>query len=347
MPIFRKIQSFLLLALLLITLQIGGCNGHKEIHPLTITGRTMGTTYLVKIVQSPPLVDLETIEKEISTLLEKINQQMSTYQSGSELSRFNSFRKTDWFPVAPDIITVVKAAFNLSKESTGAFDITIGPLVNLWGFGPETINGVKPTSEAISQRKKLVGYEKLHFRESPAALRKETPELYCDLSAIAKGFGVDAIGHYLEEKGIHHYMVEIGGEVRTSGSRQDKQPWRIGLQAPDEGKVLQKIVALHDLAMATSGDYANYREIDGIRFSHTIDPRNGRPISHNLASVTVLHPSCMMADGLATLINVLGPKEGLAFAQNRKLPVFFIIRTDEGFIEQMTPEFRPFLTDQL
>ncbi len=215
-------------------------------------------------------------------------------------------------------------------------------MVNLWGFGPEYQANKIPDDEEIKEKKALTGYKKLSVKLSPPAVKKDIPEIYCDLSAIAKGFGVDKITMLLDSIKIENYMVEIGGEVRTKGKTQQNKLWRIGIEAPDSPTDIQRIIVISDNSMATSGDYRNYYEKDGVRYSHTIDPLIGSPIAHKLASVTVIDKSSMIADGMATAINVLGPEEGYKFALREGLPVFMIVREKQGFVEKMTPEFKTF-----
>ena len=306
---------------------------------ITISGPTMGTTFQVKIVQSEITLDTEVLEREINTRLEEVNRQMSTYRDNSEITQFNRSRSTDWFAVSSDFAYVLHIAREISTWSDGAFDVTIGPLVNLWGFGPNAIPERVPSPDSIDAHRALVGYKKIHIDLSAPAIKKESPEIYCDLSAIAKGYGVDRIASYLDSLGINRYFIEIGGELRTKGHNPLGQLWRIGIASPAGQDELQKALALNNMSMATSGDYHNYFERDGIRYSHTIDPRTGRPITHALASVTVLHKSCAYADGLATAINVMGPEKGIAFAEKRNLAVFMIIRQGDGFVEKMTSDF--------
>lgn len=313
---------------------------------LVIDGPTMGTVYSVKIVSSDlstAKADSLSLRRGIDSLLHRINQQMSTYQETSELSLFNQYRGKDWFAVSSELGLVVEKSLEISELSGGAFDVTVGPLVNLWGFGPEERDELLPAEKEILERKKLVGYEKLQVQFTPPALKKEIPEMYCDLSAIAKGYGVDKVGEYLEKCGIKNYLVDIGGEIRTRGKNHLSQFWKIGVSTPDDRYEIQKVLTLDDLSVATSGDYRNYFEKDGVRYSHTIDPQTGRPITHHLASVTVLHDSCMIADGLATAIDVLGPEKGFQLAEKLGLPVFLIIREDTGFMEKMTPQFEKIL----
>lgn len=307
---------------------------------VTISGPTMGTTFQVKIVQSEITLSADVLDREINARLTEVNRQMSTYQDNSEITQFNRSRSTDWFGVSSDFAYVLHIAHEISTWSDGAFDVTIGPLVNLWGFGPNAIPERVPSPDSIDATKTLVGYEKIRADLSAPAIKKELPGIYCDLSAIAKGFGVDRIASYLDSLGVNRYFIEIGGELRTKGHNHLRQLWRIGIASPAGQGELQKALALHNMSMATSGDYHNYFERDGVRYSHTIDPRTGRPITHALASVTVLHKSCAYADGLATAINVMGPETGFAFAQKRNLAVFMIVRQGDEFVEKMTSNFK-------
>lgn len=307
---------------------------------ITISGPTMGTTFQVKIVQSEITPDMDVLEREINTRLEEVNRQMSTYQDDSEISQFNRSRSTDWFGVSSDFAYVLHIAQEISTWSDGAFDVTIGPLVNLWGFGPNAIPERVPSPDSIEAHRALIGYEKIRIDPSAPAIKKEIPEVYCDLSAVAKGFGVDRIASYLDSLGFNRYFIEIGGELRTKGRNHEGQLWRIGIANPTGQGELQKALALNNMSMATSGDYHNYFERDGVRYSHTIDPRTGRPITHALASVSVLHKSCAYADGLATAINVMGPEKGFAFAEKYNFAVFMIVKQGEGFVEKMTSNFK-------
>jgi thiamine biosynthesis lipoprotein len=321
--------------------------GQKPTNLMEIHGSTMGTTYMVKIVKpddkkfSSGDELTQRVTADIENLLKKVNRQMSTWIEDSEISRFNRYKESQWFEVSPETVLVIAEALRVSKESNGAFDITVGPLVNLWGFGPPGTTGQIPGEEQIKKVMEEIGYRKLSVRLSPPALKKEEPGIYCDLSAIAKGFGVDQVAEYLDSRGFSHYLVEIGGEVRAKGFNHENQIWRVAIASPDPygGSPYRKIIGLKDASMATSGDYFNYFEKDGVRYSHTIDPSTGRPITHKLASVTVIHESCMTADAMATAINVLGPGKGYELAIKENLPVFMIIRGPKGFQENMTSRF--------
>nr|WP_305908142.1 FAD:protein FMN transferase [Methylomarinum sp. Ch1-1]MDP4520954.1 FAD:protein FMN transferase [Methylomarinum sp. Ch1-1] len=234
-------------------------------------------------------------------------------------------------------------AKQVHEQSHGAFDVTVGPLVNLWGFGPDPMNFVAPPAEQIAEKLQVIGSEHLSLNESENSVRKDIAALYIDLSGLAKGYAVDRVALLLEERGIRHYMVEIGGEIRLKGQNIQGEPWRIAIEKPTaDSRMIQKVLPISDIAMATSGDYRNFFEVDGVRFSHTIDPRNGRPITHKLASVTVLSETSMVADAWATALMVLGPTQGLQLAEQQHIPALFIIKTDVGFIEKSSSAFSDF-----
>jgi thiamine biosynthesis lipoprotein len=203
---------------------------------------------------------------------------------------------------------------------------------------------VAPPDALIKEKQSKIGYQKLSLQEKPLAIKKAIPDLYVDLSAIAKGYAVDQVGLLLEQVGMMDYMVEIGGEIRVRGKNSENQPWQIAIEKPTPNKIMvEKIVPLTDIGMATSGDYRNFFEVDGVRFSHTIDPRTGRPISHKLASISILNATTMEADALATAINVLGPVDGYNLAEQHKIPALFIIKTADGFEEKSTTAFSSYV----
>jgi thiamine biosynthesis lipoprotein len=244
----------------------------------------------------------------------------------------------------------VDAAARLSRESAGAFDVTVGPLVNLWGFGPQAgaapAHPAVPGDEALARARQRVGFDKLEVRLDPPALRKEA-ELYVDLSAIAKGHGVDRVAGRLVSAGCSDLLVDVGGEVRAIGRNPGGRVWRVGVETPDPAQLggVERVLVLDHVAAATSGDYRNYVEVDGQRYSHTIDPRTGRPVSHGLASVTVLHASAMWADGYATALDVLGPEAGFELAERLGLPALFLVREDGSFRTRYTPALESALAE--
>ncbi|MCK5902283.1 MAG: FAD:protein FMN transferase [Cocleimonas sp.] len=273
----------------------------------------------------------QTLQTAIDARLIAINQDMSTYQKHSTISQFNQSRQSHWFPVSKAFLFVIQQAQRISDRSNGAFDITIMPLVNLWGFGTTTPPQF-PQSNQIEQLRQQIGYQALKTQSQPPAIKKIKPQLMLDLSAIAKGYAVDEIAKLLEQQGFDHFLVEIGGEIRTKGHNKQRKPWRIAIEKPTSlGRFVQQGVLLHNIAIATSGDYRNYYEKQGVRYSHTLDPKTGRPITHQLASVTVLNDSAMIADAEATTIMVMGEKKGKIYAQQKGLTVYMIFRDHQKF----------------
>ena len=328
--------------ILFFSLVLINCSGGNENNLVEFHGSTMGTSYSIKIVDSKLFADSgksEELKKSIDEVLANVNKQMSTWQDDSEISQFNKSNSTDWFPVSEDFINVVEHAQKISVLSNGSFDITVGKLVNLWGFGPSSKADYVPLTSELEDALNHCDYNKISINKEMSALRKDYEDIYIDLSSIAKGFGVDTVSNFILESGYSNFLVEIGGEVRTSGKNNLNEFWKIGISTPDGSFEIQKVIKLNNVSVATSGDYRNYFEKNGVRYSHTIDPKTGKPITHNLASVTVISDNCTMADGLATAIDVLGPEKGYELALKEKLPVFLIVKTDKGFIEKMTPEF--------
>lgn len=324
---------------------LAGCSFQPEEQVWEISGPVFGTTYHINVVLTEDQERLETLASGIEAVLENVDASMSTWRSDSELSRFNRMDdQSEWVPVSNGMLEVLQTAQEVSRLTSGAFDVTIGPVVNLWGFGPEARPEQVPSPEALDQVLAATGFEKLELRADPPAVRA-TPAQYVDLSAIAKGYGVDVVARFLEGEGIQAYLVEIGGEVRVNGRKPDGSAWRLAIEQPvSEGRQVNRVVALESRAMATSGDYRNYYESEGRRYSHTIDPETGEPITHNLASVTVLADDCMTADALATGFNVMGYERANELAVRENIPAYFIVRTEDGFETHQTPAFSSFVT---
>lgn len=311
---------------------------------LETRGQTMGTSYMVKIF-APPAKLAKDWREQIDAELRRVNDQMSTYLESSELSRFNKSDSTQWIEVSRKTASVVEKSLEIFELSGGAFDVTIAPLVNAWSFGPGKRNLSPPDPATIASGLENVGSGGISVRIDPPALRKSNPKLTIDLSAIAKGHGVDRVVEVLSRLGAENLFVEIGGEVRVTGSKADK-PWTVGIQMPDAlGEVVAVAYPIADKSIATSGDYRNYFEHEGVKYSHTIDPRTGSPIKHDLASVSVVADDCMTADGWATAINVLGPEEGLKLAQRLSLDTLLMIREPEGYKSVGTGALTSFASD--
>ncbi len=317
---------------------LSGCSRSASEHKLA--GKTMGTFYQVTLAASENVPNPAQLKQDIETLLDLINQQMSTYINESEISRFNRSSSPEWFSISADFAKVISEALEISRQTDGAFDPSVGPLVNLWHFGPDLSTRKIPDEKTIQQTMKLVGYEKLHVRLRPPAIRKEVAGLQVDLSAIAKGYAVDRVAKLLGEKGYQHYLVNIGGEVVARGVKNEQQSWRLGIEKPVENKrEVTEIIELNDSAMATSGDYRNFYKIDGQKYSHTIDPKTGRPVTHRLHSVSVITSNCMQADAWATALMVMGPSKAWELAREHQLNVYLIYEQDGKLVTKRSSRF--------
>ena len=311
-----------------------------------IIGNTMGTSYSVQWSDASISITTSELKDIIEQRLNRINSLMSTYIPNSQLSEFNQSPETGWHAVDSELAQLIELALSISKKSNGAFDITIGPLVNLWGFGPSDTTFTFPTDTEIDIAKRSIGYQHLEVRIDPPALNKKVSDLYVDLSAIAKGYAVDEVAKILDGNHIHNYMVEIGGEVKGKGVAPHGNPWRIGIETPnfERGKI-EKIISLHDIGVATSGDYRNFIEHEDKRYSHTIDPRSGYPVRHNLGSVTVLHHSTAIADAWATAFMVLGPKKSYQLSTDNKLSGVLITREGNDYTSTIFGEMQSYLAE--
>lgn len=330
-------KSVYLAVLLSVSIILSACSDDK-MPVVHLHGETMGTTYNVKYVVPEGSEPQQDLKKKIDKRLNEINALMSTYDTTSELSRFNQNRFTKPYPVSAETLTVVNEALRLGQMSNGVLDITVGPLVNLWGFGPNKRPETVPTEQQINDVRKYVGLDKISTTDN--ALVKSHPMLYVDLSTIAKGYGVDQVAELLAQHEINNFLVEIGGEMRLKGHRGNGDEWLVAIEKPvSSERAVQKILSVGENAIATSGDYRNYYEQDGKRYSHLIDPRTGKPITHNLVAVTVVTPSSMTADGLATALIVMGWDEAKALAEKEDLAVLLIRKTGDGFEEFASPAF--------
>jgi thiamine biosynthesis lipoprotein len=279
----------------------------------------MGTTYQVKITHTTMTEEeITRMRMQVDSTLIEVNRQMSTYDPESEISRFNDYAETDPFPVSPEFAGVVKYAIKVSALSDNLFDITVANLVNIWGFGRKGRREDPPDDKEIATELENVGVEYIQTIDDNR-IRKLKPKIRIDLSAIAKGYGVDAVAKVLASHAYLNYMVEIGGEVIARGLNSRGEAWKIGVDNPGlaslPGENIRSILALRDIAVATSGDYRNYFEYKGNLYSHTINPKTGKPVTHNLASATVVAKDCMTADALATALMVMGKEQGLKWIE--------------------------------
>ena len=327
--------------LIIFTIALFSCQPEKAV---VIHGRTMGTTYSISLMDTETLgIKPIAIQAKIDSLLHEINQKMSTYIQNSEISRFNTHESKIPFTVSPEFVTVLNTALQVYRDSNGAFDVTVGPLVNLWGFGSENSNNLRPTNRQIESTLSYVG-SKFISVINDTTIQKSNPQISLDFGAIAKGYGVDAVTKLLLKEGLKNFLVEIGGEISVKGKKNGKS-WRIGIDRPIQdaqpGANLHSIIELSDVAMATSGDYRNYFNIGDSTFSHEIDPRTGQSIVTGVASVTVLAPSCMLADALATAVMVMGVEKGLILIESKlDVEALFILHDGKDFTEIASSNFR-------
>ncbi|MFO7831949.1 MAG: FAD:protein FMN transferase [Desulfuromonadaceae bacterium] len=315
--------------------------------PVVISGRTMGTTYHISVVSSvDERIDKKEVQRNIDSRLAHINQLMSTYIKDSELSKINQAPAETWVNISAETAQVIQSAQKISAQTHGAFDITVGNLVNLWGFGPDINLYAIPDEERLQAILKESGYTKVKVQLSPPRIKKAHSSLYIDLSGIAKGYAVDQIAELLVDSGYPNHLVEIGGEIRSGGLKSKDTSWNIGIERPISGeRSVQKVIQTRDTtAMATSGDYRNYFEYEGKRYSHTIDPTNGYPITHKLAAVSVLHTSCMLADAYATAFMVMGPERSMQFAKEHNMRIYMLVKRENGFVPLTSPAFEKFIS---
>ena len=336
--------------LLIFSLLAAACD--RSAPTAKINGLTMGTGYRVEWVGAPEKINISQIKELIDQRLKKINALMSTYDPDSQLSQFNRSRRTGWHAVDKELAQLVKQALLISRQTAGAFDITVGPLVNLWGFGPHQSEFQLPAEAEIDAALGRVGYQHLQARLAPAALNKKRADLYVDLSAIAKGYGVDEVAKILDSFAIENYMVEIGGEVKAMGAAAHGNAWRIGIETPAAqnnirgntgGRNIQAVIALNNAGIATSGNYRNFFRYAGKQYSHTIDPRTGYPVKHNLGSVTVINTSTALADAWATAFIVLGAEQAFSLSGTMNLAVLLITREQAGYKSTPNQAMRAFL----
>lgn len=314
----------------------------------TLQGETMGTTWSVRVA-GPKGFDSRRLQLEIQQQLDAVVAEMSTWTAASDISSFNQAAAGSWQTLPADFFHVLDYALSVARDSDGAFDPSVGALVNLWGFGPDAKRSTAPALADIAAAQSRCGWQKIELDALSKRIR-QTGGIYLDLSGVAKGFAVDKLSVFLHAAAFPHHLVEVGGELRGRGMRPDGHPWWVALeQAPvltlDTGTALpvETIIALHDLSVATSGDYRKFFEAEGRRFAHTLDPRTGLPVAHQLAAVTVLHESCMQADAQATALTVLGVEAGMAYARRHHLAALFVSRGEKGFDEHMTPAFAALL----
>lgn len=299
--------------------------------PIRFEGEAQGTTYHITVAACAQPQTAEKLQKLIEAKLQQIDRSLSNYRDDSALSNFNRAPLNTWIELDADLYAVLKISEQMSRESDGAFDITVAPLVALWGFGPKQHSEIVPDANAIAQARENVGYRFLEIDPVHPRARK-LRNLTIDVNGIAQGYSVDQLADVLSAQGCTDFLTEVGGELRLMGRNTELKPWRIAIEMPSDGVIAaQQTLVSSGIGVTTAGDYHDYFEKDGVRYSHTIDPRTGRPIAHKLASVTVAASNATLADGYDTVLEVLGPEAGLAFARAHNLAAYFIVREGTGF----------------
>lgn len=333
---------------ILLLAALSGCqDGATTGEPVRFEGSVFGTFYQVTLARSFGQDEKAALEEGFLEELESVDKNMSTYRDDSNLVAFNQAPLDEWQPLPAPLVKVMSISQQISRQSDGVFDVTIGGLVNLWSFGPEARPEKSPDDDELNARLAQVGFDALEVDDNNRRARRER-DVFVDLSAVAKGYATDRVAAYLDAQGIENYLINLGGDLLTRGYRDpdDRTPWRIGIEKPQaNGRSAQYIIPLSGMSVATSGDYRNYFEEDGQRFSHTIDPRTGRPVTHSLASATVVHPSNARADAWATAMTVLGSEDGMALARSLDLRVLMLVRDGDGWQSLASPTFADFIGD--
>jgi thiamine biosynthesis lipoprotein len=300
-------------------------------------GPTMGSRYSIQYVRHVATPGPKTVQDEVEKILAEVDRQLSTYRSDSDIERFNALPADSCLVMPGPVLELISVGEELSSQSGGAFDLTVEPLLNLWGFGPQSRKEEVPSAEALTEVRRRVGHG--HLRIEGDRLCKDAA-VAVDFNSIAAGYAVDRIAARFQALGIDSYLAEATGELKALGRKPDGSPWRIALEEPrDDRQVAERVIEVNGYGVSTSGDYRKYFEQGGKRYSHTFDARTGAPVLHNLASVTVIHPSAMMADGLSTLLLILGPEEAWDYAQKQGIGVFFVLRDNDRFVVRTNDAF--------
>ncbi|WP_067705606.1 FAD:protein FMN transferase ApbE [Erwinia sp. ErVv1] len=327
---------------------LAGCDNQNQSPAdpgLVLEGRTMGTFWRVSLAGVAP-ERKDALQKAVQQQLDEDDRELSTWKPDSALSKFNQYRGSDPQPISDNMADIVTLALRIGKKTDGAMDITVGPLVNLWGFGPDKQPVKTPTQAQIDAARALTGLQHLQViqKAEGAWLQKDLPGLYVDLSTVGEGFATDHLARLMEKEGINSYLVSVGGAVLTRGMNAQGRPWKVAIQKPtDKENAVQAVVDLQGHGISTSGSYLNYYELDGKRISHVIDPVSGRPIQHKLVSATVIATTALEADGWDTGLMVLGEEKAKALALREKLAVYLIVKQGDGFVTWMSPQFKAFI----
>ncbi|EPY4498433.1 thiamine biosynthesis lipoprotein ApbE [Klebsiella quasipneumoniae] len=313
-----------------------------------LDGKTMGTFWRVSVIGVDE-AKAQALRAKVQAQLDADDRLLSTWKNDSALMRFNHAADTRPWPVSEAMADIVTLSLRIGAKTDGAMDITVGPLVNLWGFGPDKQPVATPDAQAIAAAKARTGLQHLQVinQSGRQFLQKDIPDLFVDLSTVGEGYAADHLARLMEQEGISRYLVSVGGALVSRGMNGEGKPWRVAIQKPtDRENAVQAIVDINGHGISTSGSYRNYYELDGKRISHVIDPQTGQPITHKLVSVTVIAPTALEADGWDTGLMVLGPEKAQHVVREQGLAVYMIVKEGEGFKTWMSPQFRTFLVGE-
>lgn len=333
-----RVLAISLLVLLALTVwRLGSDPDEARDGPVEFSGETMGTTWQVSLDHALDEAARAAALARIELALDGVDSLMSTWRSDSELTALNEAPSTTPVPVSAETLEVLRIAWSVSDATEGAFDVTVGPLVAAWGFGADGEGPEPPEPAALAEVRERVGYTQVTIDWNGSTVTRGTDGLRIDLSAIAKGYAVDRVAEAVEALGYDRHLVEVGGELRSGAAKGDGSPWRIAVETPDPAtRSVWGVLESVGEGVATSGDYRNFYEVDGVRYAHLIDPRTGRPVTHSGVSVTVVDPRATVADAWATALSVLGPDEGYEVAESRDLAALFVWQNGETFESRAT-----------
>ena len=340
-------------ALLSVCILLSGCDSATTSSTparaaTVLDGKTMGTFWRVSVIDVDPQ-KAQALRQKVQAQLDADDRLLSTWKNDSALMRFNHSAGTEPWPVSEAMADIVTMSLRIGAKTAGAMDITVGPLVNLWGFGPDKQPLKTPDAQQIAAAKARTGLQHLTVinHADRQYLQKDIADLFVDLSTVGEGYAADHLARLMEQEGISRYLVSVGGALVSRGMNGDGQPWRVAIQKPtDRENAVQAIVDINGHGISTSGSYRNYYELDGKRISHVIDPQTGRPIDHKLVSVTVIAPTALEADGWDTGLMVLGPQKAQEVVRQQGLAVYMIVKEGDGFTTWMSPQFRTFLVSE-
>lgn len=342
--LLRRMQNFRLITLVAMAFAftVSGCHRASS---LRFEGKAQGTTYHVTVVACEPKQTPHALQERVENRLAEIDRALSSYRDDSELNHVNQASIGEWISLSSDLYAVLQASRKISEQSEGAFDVTVAPLIDLWGFGRQRKEGIIPSDADIAQALALVDYRQLEIDAGQSRAKKHTT-LKVDINGIAQGYTVDQLAQVLSASGCVDYLIEVGGELRLSGHNAEQKLWRIGIETPADGfGGIEQAVSATNVGMTTAGDYHDYFEKEGVRYSHTIDPRTGKPVTHKLASVTVIAVDAIVADGLDTALEVMGPDAGYDFAQKNNIAAFFVVREGDYFVTRYTSRMKQYLAN--